>query len=84
MEDHAPFLLQTGESLQHQVCTGDKVNLRNETPDVMVISVKGQVSGTVIRVHLPPEGEIEVTAGLEGIDISLGDGKQEAPEAVAH
>ena len=84
MKDQAPFVLLPGESLPYQVSTGDRVNLRNDTGDMMEIAVKGQSSGTVVRVQLPPDGKISVIAGLEHIDITLGDEKERSPERLTH
>jgi hypothetical protein len=84
MEDRAPVLLLPGDSLPYQVSTGDRVNLRNGTGDMMVIAVRGQSSGTVVRVQLPPDGEISVIAGLEHIDITLGDENPRSPEKLTH
>jgi hypothetical protein len=84
MEDPAPVLLLPGDSLPYQVSTGDRVNMRNDTGDAMVIVVRGKSSGTVVRVQLPPDVEISVIAGLEHIDITLGDEKERSPERLTH
>jgi hypothetical protein len=84
MKDPAPVLLLPGDSLPYQVSTGDRVNMRNDTGDAMVIVVRGKSSGTVVRVQLPPDGEISVIAGLENIDITLGDETERAPEKKPH
>jgi hypothetical protein len=84
MNDQAPVLLQSGESLPCQVSTGDRVKLRNDTGDAMVIAIRGKSSGTVVRVQLPPDGDVEVTAGSEHIDIVLGDGEERSPGCLAH
>jgi hypothetical protein len=84
MEDRAPVLLLPGDSLPYQVSTGDKVNLRNGTGDMMVIAVRGQSIETVVRVQLAPGCEISVIAGLEHIDITLGDEKERSPERLTH
>ena len=84
MEDPAPVLLLPGDSLPYQVSTGDRVNLRNDMGDMMVIAVRGQSSGTVVRVQLAPGCEISVIAGLEHIDITLGDENPRIAREVTH
>lgn len=84
MERNRNTLMLPGDAESYQCSTGDGLNLVNDTSDLMIISVTGESSGTVVRARLPSGGALEVRAGAENIRIELGEKVQRPNATMKH